>query len=117
DQRLASEISSLVIVPVVFGRDDAVTDEDELGLVEVRAARCAAGPREEILGPLERLEPPIALEHERTALGRDANQRHALNVTAVGSAGLHAEASQLADDILDRQLFALGSGTATLELV
>ena len=54
DDRLALDVDALEVVPVVFGRDDAVADEDHVGVVDRRAVGDVLGPRHDVVAPLER---------------------------------------------------------------
>ena len=54
DHRLALEIDALEVVPVVLGRDDAVADEDEVGVLDAGAVGDVLGPRDDLVAPLER---------------------------------------------------------------
>ncbi len=116
-ERLAFHVDTLVVVPVVFRRDNAVADEDKLGFVEAGDVGHVFRPRDDIVFPLESVLLLPFCEHERRGRRRDADERHLLNVRPVGVAGLQADLHELIDEIVHRQLFAFRAGRTTFELV
>ena len=100
-ERLALHVDALVVVPVELRRDHAVADKHQLGVVEARAVGHVLGPRDHIVVPLQALLLRALLEDERRAVRRDADERHLLDVGAVGVAGLETDLRELIDQVLD----------------
>ena len=69
DQRLALDVDVLVVVPVVLGRDDAVADEDQLGIGDARRRRDVLGPGDDVVFPLQRLLLPPFLNTSGAGFG------------------------------------------------
>ena len=116
-QRLAFDIQPLVVVPVELRRDDAVADEDDLRVLELRFLGHVLRPRDDIVFPLERLLLGPFPHHERRRRRRDADERHPLDVGAVGVARIEPGPFEVIDQVLDRELFAARAWSAPLELV
>ena len=75
-------------------------------------------PRHHLVAPLDHLFRAVFGDRQRFCRGgRDADERHLLDIRAVGVAGLQPELLELGFEVLDGQLFALGAGRAPLVLV
>ena len=117
DERLALHVDALVVVPVEFGCDDAVADEDEVRLVDARGVGDMLRPRNHVVFPLERELTRALREHQRRGRRSDADERHLLNVAAVGVARLEADLLELIDQVGHGQRLAPGARRAPFELV
>ena len=116
EDRLALHIDALVVIPAVFRRDDAVADEDDVGVRDLRFGAIVARVRDVVVGELERDR--LAPRRERRGrMRRVADQIDVLDVGAVGIAGLEAERLELALHVGDGLVLAGRARAASLERV
>jgi hypothetical protein len=105
DDGLAGDVHVLVVVPAVFGRDDAVADEDEVAVLHRDARLHALRLRDEVALPLQRDAAAVYRQRRRNAR-RDADQRYVLDVGAVRVAGREANGPELGLEVAHRALLA-----------
>ena len=116
DDGLAAHVHALVVVPVVLGGDDAIADEHDVAVLLLDMFHDAGGEADEVVDVRERHRFAADGERKRGG-GRDAHERHVLNVGAVGIAGLQAHFFELADEVGDGLFLAGRRGTAALKFV
>ena len=75
------------------------------------------GPRNHVVVPFETLFLAALLQNQRRAIRGDADERHFLDVGAVGVAGFQTELPEFVDEVLDGERLALRAGAPALELV
>jgi hypothetical protein len=86
EHRLAAHVGVLVIVAAILGRDQAVSDEHDLGAGDVHLGLEEERAADEILVELPDVH--VSPDAERCARDRrDADQRTCLDIRAVGVAG------------------------------
>jgi hypothetical protein len=111
-------VDALEVVPVVLGCLHTVADEDHVGALERHLRHDVLGPGHHVLRELERA-PIITRAHRQVRVGRrgDADERHLLDVAAVGIARCEPELPELLLEVGDRLLLAGGPGQPPFELV
>ena len=118
EDRLALDVHVLEVVPVEFGRFDAIAGEHHVGVLDRRAVGHVFGPRHDIVGPLERLLLRALRHRQRLGLGAgDADERNLLHVGAVRISRLQVQLLELILDVFDGELFAFRAGCAPFVFV
>jgi hypothetical protein len=113
---LAADIDALVVIPAILGGDDAVADEDEVGVFHVDGGRDAAGERDVVEGAGG--GEGLAADGEGGgSLRGDADHGDVLQEGAVGVAGLEAEGTEFALEVGDGFFFAGRGGRAAFEFI
>src|SRR5262249_36110125 len=113
----AANVETLVIVPVVFRRVDAVTDKDDIavdrdfGLLEIASAdEIFAESEFGIAGP--------AFDHElRRRIGPRSDHLNLLEIASVSGRGFESERFKLRCDVFGRESSAARPGAASFEQV
>src|SRR5262249_48032114 len=101
DQDFSSNVHAFIVIPVVFGRYDSITDEDQVR-VYPGFQPDPLGPGDVIVAELELQITAAGLEQQVSVVaGGDAYQRDVLEIAAVSVSGLEAGFLELVGDILD----------------
>jgi hypothetical protein len=111
--RLALDVDAGVVVPVLLGRIDAVSDEDKIAAIQphLRPRRARAHDHVGAEFQLARLAGDIQL-HRHVLVRAGFHHRHGLEI-AVAVAGLEAQAPELRLDVGDGLLLARAARAAT----
>ena len=113
--RLAADVDPLVVVPAVLRRDDAVADEDDLGVLDLDLRRRPPRDGDPVLGRLEVDRCATDCDRPRRRLGPEPDQRDVLEIRPVGVARLQPHRPELLDEVRDRLLLPRGPRPAPLE--
>ena len=108
---------ALEIVPLKFRRLHAVADENHVG-VHRGSFRHALGPGDEIVLKFRFESFSVPRQRElHSVIRSDADERNALQVSAIRIAGLQARRAKLVFEIFDRELLAFGARTASFKFI
>jgi len=117
NEDFAAHVHAFEIIPLKFGRLNAVPGKDQVG-IDCAGIHHALGPSHKIVLKFRREGTPVAGNTElHLRVRRNSDQAHILQEGAIGIAGLEARAAELVLQILNRELFAFGSRTASFECV
>ena len=118
DDRLAFDIHILEVVPVEFRRFHAVAGKDQIRILDCGAIGYVFRPGDDFVRPLEGLLTRSPRDRQRlTVRSGNSDERHLLNVSAVGIAWLQAEFLELVFQIPDGQVLTLASRSPPFVLV
>ena len=99
EQNLAAHISALEIVPFVFGRGGAISDEDQLAAGAARV-RGRAGPHDDVIGEAEiGVSLACCCDLDGLGVGFYDVDRNALKIRAVSDSRFYAENLELGGDV------------------
>ena len=115
-QRLAPQIGTFVVVPAKLRRDDAITDEDHLRVIDPDVALGARRERYKIGREIEWCRFAACIEC-KLRRGRHASHRHPLHISAIRIAARQPESGELLFYVGDGQGFSPGAGRAPLEFI
>jgi hypothetical protein len=118
DDRLALDIHVLEVVPVEFRRFHAVAGKDQIRILDCGAIGYVFCPGDDFVRPLEGLFTRSSRDRQRlTIRSGNSDERHLLDVGAVGVAWLQAEFLELVFQIPDGQVLTLRSWSPPFVLV
>ena len=121
EQDFALDVHALVIVPVVFGRFDAIADVDDVGVnLGFGLLRLIVGDVIVERFEVERIKARTFGGNEREArvgAGRDADHRNFLQIGAVVAGGLQSIERKLRRDVFGGNVASTLAGAAPFEKV
>ena len=117
NQDFPAHVHAFEVIPLKFGRLHPVTGKDHAG-IDCALVRHALRPGDEVTLKFRRKGMAMALKAElHLRIRGDSDEAHTLQVGTIGIAGFEACAAELVLQILNREVFAFRSRTASFELV